>query len=504
MNNPAANRLKGFSKSVDLPRVWSRAGRRVGAEPAFGEQAKSATVSERFSFTLRVFCALGAAFFLIAARPHHFVMPHGTQKAATAPITQSTPPGAAGTSRGVVAVVNDIVISDYDLNQRMALFAATSGIHPTADAMKQIHDEVLRSLVDETLQLQEAQKNKIAVSADDVDKAMESIAHQNNVSLDQIKQMLKTNAVDIATLRTQITAEIAWTKLVQDQLVSRVQITDQDVNAAIQRLAEGAHKPQFLVSEIFIGVDSPAKEDKAREGANQIVQQLNLGAPFATAARQFSQSPSSAGGGDIGWVQQGQLADELDQALSGLKAGGIAGPIKVAGGYYILQLRERREPAGTAAPQAQPAQSSATPGAIPLARLLLPLPSKVSDNLKQRALQAAQGIRERINGCSNLSQLAKQIGGAVYMNLGNMKLAQLSPDLRKALANTQSGEVAQPFMSAAGVEIIVRCDQRVEKIVAYQMPTRQEVQNRLFQDQMSMMARRYLRDLRRDAVVEYR
>jgi peptidyl-prolyl cis-trans isomerase SurA len=461
-------------------------------------------VSERFEFAWRVFCALGAAALLMAARPHHPPAPHGTQSASLAPTAANATPTPAETTGAAVAIVNDAVISNYDLSQRMALFAATSGVHPNQEQMKQIRGEVLRSLVDETLQLQEAKKNNITVASADVDKALDSIAHQNNISLEQIKQMLKANGVDIATLRTQITAELAWNKLVEDQLGGRIQITDQDVNAAMQRLAEGAHRPQFLVSEIFIGVDSPDKEDKALNGANQIVQQLNLGAPFAAAARQFSQSPSAATGGDIGWVQQGQLAEELDKALSGLKPGQIAGPIKVAGGFYILQLRDRREPAGTVVPQTQSAQSTPDTGAIPLARLLLALPPKAPESLKQRALQVANGLREQINGCSNLSRIAKQIGGAVYMNLGTMRVSQLSPDLRKALANTQSGDVAQPFISSAGVEIIVRCDPKVAKIVAYQMPSRKEVENRLFQEQMSMMARRYLRDLRRDAVVEYR
>lgn len=459
---------------------------------------------EQFRFFLRLWLVVAIASLLVAAHPHRMMLPHGAQSAAISPQTQAPAASSTAGSRGVVAVVNDYVISDYDLNQRLALFVATSGVRPTEDAMKRIRDEVLRSLVDETLQLQETQKNKIVVSKDDVDKALGTIAHQNNASLDQISQMLKGAGVDIATLRNQITVEIAWQKLMQGQLASRVQVSDQDVSAAMRRLAEGAHQPQFLVSEIFIGVDTPDKEDKAREGANQIAQQLNLGAPFSVAARQFSQSPSAAQGGDIGWVQPGQLADELDKALSTMHVGDIKGPMKVAGGYYILQLRDRREPVGTVVPKAQTAQSAGPAGTIPLARLLLPMPSKAPKELQQRALQMGANVRESIHGCASLKQIAGEIRGSVYMSLGTMKIAQLSPDLRNALANTQSGEVAQPYMSSAGVEIIVRCDPKVEKVVAFQMPSRTDVENRLFNDQMSLMSRRYLRDLRRDAVVEYR
>jgi peptidyl-prolyl cis-trans isomerase SurA len=461
-------------------------------------------VSDRTSTFLRALCLAGLASLLIGARAHHMGAPR-MQNASIAPGTQTAAPAdTAGASRGAVAVVNDLIISDYDLNQRVALFMSTSGMHPTEDQMKHIREEVLRSLVDEMLELQEAQKNKVTVTKDEVDKALQGIAKQNGITIEQIEQMLKGTGIGISALRTQLTAQIAWQKLIQGQIAGRVQISDQDIDAAIKRLAEGAHKPQFLVSEIFLGVDKPSDEEKIRNGATQLTQQLNMGAPFSAAARQFSQSPSSAAGGDIGWVQQGQLAEDLDKALRALKPGETAGPIRVAGGYYILQLRERKEPAGTAVPKAQAAQTGLPSSPVPLARLLMVLPPKPSNDLKQRALQVAQEIRSHINGCSNLSQIAKRIQGVMYMNLGSMRASQLSPDLRNALANTQSGEVAQPFISSAGVEIIVRCDPKVEKLEAYNMPSRDEVHNMLFQEQMSMMARRYLRDLRRDAVIEYR
>lgn len=461
-------------------------------------------MSERSLSIFRALSIAGLACLLMGARAQQLPSPSAAQNAALTPNMPGDAAASASGSRGVIAVVNDTVISDYDLNQRMALFVATSGARPNEATMKRFREEVLRALVDEVLQLQEAQKNKISVTTEEIDKAMLAIAQQNNVSLAQIEQMLKGSGVDIATLRSQIAAQIAWQKLMQHEMAARIIVSDEDVNTALARFAQGARAPQYHVSEIFIGVDSPAREDQARESALQIAQQLNMGAPFANVARQFSQSPSAAVGGDIGWIQQGQLADELDKAIATLKTGGIAGPIRVAGGYYILQLRERREPMGTAVAKPQQQQAGVTSGPVPLARLLLPMPAKPSEELKGKAMQFAEGLRERINGCANLNKLASQINGAVYMNLGTMKPADLSPDLRKALENTQSGDVAQPFFSQAGLEIIVRCDPKAEKVVAFEMPTRKQVESRLFQDQMSMMARRYLRDLRRDAVVEYR
>lgn len=459
-------------------------------------------MSERIGLILRALCLAGLASLLIGARLHS--LPRA-QNAAIKDGRQTTAPAdTSASSRGVVAVVNDYIISDYDLNQRVGMFMATSGMRPNEEQMKRMREQVLRGLVDEMLQLQVAERNKITVLKADVDKALQSIAKQNNASVEQIEQTLKSVGVGMATLRAQLTAEIAWQKYLQGEPGGRVQISNQDVDEELRRIAEGAHKPQFLVSEIFIGVDTPKDDEKVRTGLTQIAQQLSAGGPFASAARQFSQSPSAAVGGDIGWVRQGQLAPELDKALFNMKAGDTAGPIAAVGGYYILHVRDRREPVGTAVPKGQTEQAGLPTHPVPLGRILLALPAKPSKALKDQAMEFGQELGKRIKNCTNLSSIAKQIQGASYMNLGSMKVSQMSPELKNALANTRPGDVASPFISSAGLEIIVRCDPKVEKVVAFQMPTRTEIENRLYQEHMSLISRRYLRDLRRDAVVEYR
>ena len=96
------------------------------------------------------------------------------------------------------------------------------------------------------------------------------------------------------------------------------------------------------------------------------------------------------------------------------------------------------------------------------------------------------------------------MNGSVYMDLGDTKLADLSPQIQKALKNTRPGEVAAPFLSEAGVELIGRCDKRIEVKTAYVMPTREQVEDQLFQSQIAALARRYLRDLKRDANIQVR
>ncbi len=408
-------------------------------------------------------------------------------------------------STGVAAIVNDYVISDYDLNQRVQLFIATSGIRPTPETLAQIRAQVLRSVEDEVLQLQEAARHKIAVSKAEVDRALQNIANENKIAIEQILMTVTSAGVTVDTFRQQVAAQLTWQKVVGARYGTDVIINDQQVSEAMERLKAGADKPQFLVSEIFIAVDRPEDETMVSASAKQIADQLKQGAPFATVASQFSQSPSAADGGDIGWVVQGQLSEELDGALSELKPGETSGAIRSEGGYYVVALRDRREPIGFVVEDTPASASGFDPEReLPLDRLLVPLPPNSSEMIKERAMQLGTNIKNSVRTCNDLPTVSSQLQGSVYTRLGLMKPAALAQDLRDALEKTEPGKVVEPFFSPAGLEVIMRCDTPAVKPVAFELPTREELEQQLFVQQMSVFAKSYLRDLRRNAVVETR
>jgi peptidyl-prolyl cis-trans isomerase SurA len=234
-----------------------------------------------------------------------------------------------------------------------------------------------------------------------------------------------------------------------------------------------------------------------------MVDQLKAGAQFGAIAHQYSQNPAAAQGGSIGWVHDGQLSPELNSALVKMKPGEISAPVRAAGGYYILQLSQRMEPQGTKidVPTAAPTNPD---GSIPLARLLLPLGDQPSQDLINQGMNAGNQIRNNFQSCEQLKTLSEKMSGSVYMDLGNMKLSDLSPEIQKALEKTLSGDASAPILSEAGIEIIARCDPRVEVQTVYVPPTREQIQNSLFDQQISALAQRLMRDLKRDADVEVR
>jgi peptidyl-prolyl cis-trans isomerase SurA len=399
--------------------------------------------------------------------------------------------------------VNDISVSEFEVRQRMALFLATAGIQPTDEEKKRIRGQILEQLENEKLELQEAIKKHITVSPAEIDNQINRMIADNHLTMAQLSEVLNNAGSSLEALRTQLTAQIAWEKTVSAQYQDRINITPEDVDAELARYAEGADKPHYLVSEIFFPVDNPDKDAEAQKTARSVEEQLKSGGNFAQVARQFSQSPSAASGGDIGWVHEGQLATELNAALTKMTVNSVSPPIRSIGGYYILALRGRQEPLGTKIDtQAEPPVTADS--TLPLSRLLLPLVSAPSKDVIESAMKIATNLRASYGGCEMLQKVQTQLSGSVYMNLGDMKVGDLSPDIQKALAATKSGEAAVPFLSDAGVELIGRCDKKIVVQTAYKMPTRQDVENQLFQQQISAMARRYMRDLRRGVEIEVR
>lgn len=445
----------------------------------------------------------------VAAQPADAPAPQadaGTRTMASAdeplPAAPSIKDAVVSVNDGVAAIVNDTVISQYDLRQRVALFLATTGAKPTKENMDRIHDQVLKQLETERLELLEAQKNNITVSGSEVDKAISNITSDNNMTLDQLKGMLEQQGVNIATLRSQIATQIAWSKTVQGTYGDQINITPEDVDAELKNVAATANRAHYQVAEIFQSVDNPDQDSKVLKDMQELHDEIQQGAPFQAVARQFSQNPTAAEGGDLGWMADGQLPKELNNVLRTMEPGNVSPPIRGPGGYYILFLRGKQAPAGTKVPEQQ---ANVNPdGALPLARILLPIGDKPDKTLVDHAMQAAEMIRQHIDGCEGLDQLTKKIPGSVYMNLGTMKVTDLSPQIQGALAQTHPGDVAAPFQSPAGIELIVRCDKALPQITAFHMPTKDDIEQQLFEEQMSVLARRYLRDLRREADVETR
>jgi peptidyl-prolyl cis-trans isomerase SurA len=257
----------------------------------------------------------------------------------------------AAESFGIVATVNKDAISQSDLEDRLKLVLASSGLQNTKANRQQMAGIALDTLIEETIKKQEAQRQNLPVTPDDVTKGFEAIAAQNNMDPDQFSQVLKQQGIPKRTLLSQIEAQIAWTKVIQSVLRPRVDVSESDVNAKMDRLQDNIGGVEYEAYEIFLPVDTPEQEEEVLQLAQRLVKEIKFdGIAFETIARQFSKSQSAETGGAMGWVQEGQLSKELDLVMRNLAEGQVSSPIKVPAGYHIIKVTKKRTSSGETLP----------------------------------------------------------------------------------------------------------------------------------------------------------
>lgn len=434
----------------------------------------------------------------IAQEPPSAPAPPPAEAAAAAPApaaeAPAEPAGPRPMSEAVAAVINNEVITTYDVRQRIRLLIVSTGVQPTEQNLPQIEREALRALVDESLQRQELQRfegrakgTKVFPTEPEIDEEIADMATQYNVKGPQLIKSLEGAGIEPATLRNQLKVQLGWRRYIGGRFRDNVRVGDDQITSMMARINAASAKPQYLVSEVFLDAQRSGGQAQALEGAQQLSAQLKQGAAFAAVARQFSALPTAANGGDAGWLVSGELPTEVEAALELLKPGQISEPIPVRDGVYLVQLREKR------------AGSGAIMVNLKSAAVRLPREAPAADVAAAQA--KLDGLRSAIKSCDQVTPEAAKVQGVVAGDLGETSLEELSPDFRKAIDGLKPGEVSTPVRTASGLHLVALCDRRIG---GAKEPTRAEVENRIYGEQLGMIARRFLRDLRNSAAIENR
>ena len=430
------------------------------------------------------------ALLVLAASPYAAM---GQPVAEAPPVASAAPPAPTGLSESVAAVVNDDIVSTYDLAQRMRLVIATSGVQPTQENLSQFQREALVSLVDERLQFQELrrvekeQKIDIIAADDEINEELDGMAQGNNMNRDQFVAYLTGRGIGADTLKQQLRAQISWARWIRGRYGSRLRVGDDQIAATQARLEAAAAKPQYQIGEVLLDATRVGGMPQAMQGAEQLVKQLQQGAPFAAVARQFSSLPTAANGGDAGWISQGELPTEVEAVLEQMRPGQLSQPIPVKDGVYILYLKDKRAGGG------------ATLVGLKQAAVALAQNAAAADEASAR--DKLMALRPQITGCDTLEATSGKVAGVVAGDLGEAEIADLAPQFREAAETLKVGEVSQPIRTAAGLHLVAVCSRHS---AGQAQAGREQIEQRLIGQQLSMIARRYMRDLRNSATIETR
>jgi len=399
----------------------------------------------------------------------------------TALMATSTAVQAQNAPHGIAAVVNSDIVTIHDLRQRVLFMMATTGAETDEASIQRLQRQALRNLVDEHLQMQEAEKYEQSISDEEVNASVARLLSRNGADPNALVSDLAAAGVSIETLRDQIRSEIAWQRIVNGLYGSRIRISDAQIDETLNQISANASKPNYRVAEIYIeATPEIGGLDGAMEGANAMITQVKGGAPFPLLAQQFSSAASAAKGGDVGWVREGELRPEIDNVIKQMEPGSLSTPIQVPGGVYVVALVEKK-----------------TSESDTLYKLKQVTVEAETEAAKARLIS----LRGELTSCDTLENDVDAFEDVAAADMGEIKSSDLNDEIVTALANTDVGGLSDPFERPDGATSIMVCERRA---TGSDVPTRDQIEDRLLDQQLAQASKRALRDLRRQATLVVR
>lgn len=398
-------------------------------------------------------------------------------------------PVAAQDVQRIAAVVNEEVISVFDVQQRMRLLIASSGLPDTPETQRRIGPQVLRSLIDEALQKQEAERLNIRVTDTDMAEAITRVEQSNNIPPGAFEPFLQRQGISPQSALDQIRTNIAWQKLLSRTVVPTIEIGEDKIDDVVKRIEDNRGVTEFRVGEILLPVDNPADAGDIRNLAERLVQQIRDGADFRAVAQQFSKSATAAIGGDVGWILPGELDPAIDTVITQLKVGEVSDPLNVPDGIMIVRLSEQRT-------NSPPDEGERI---VQLRQLLLLVEDGAPESAVNEQLEKAREIAASVNGCPAFAAAAEEAGTPQPDNPAQFRLNDLNAQLRAIASTIEVGKASEPLRQPSGIQVLMVCERQDNS-----GPDRDEIRQTLVRERIDMLSRRYLRDLRRMAFVDLR
>ena len=392
--------------------------------------------------------------------------------------------------RRATALVNGEVITQTDVEQRLALVVLANGGRVSDEEKDRLRLQVLRNLIDETLQIQEAAAKDIRISPAELDQNFARVAANFRYTPANFAAYLTSHGSSERSIKRQIEGEVAWSRLLQREVQPRINVSDDEVNAVIDRLKAAKGMDEYRVGEIYLSA-TPETSQQVMHNGQQILEQIKQGGSFQAYARQYSEASTAAVGGDLGWVRLVQLPDELAAAAQQLQVGQVAGPIAVPGGFSILYIVDKRQVL-TADPR---------DALLSLKQISIEFPAGTSAAQAQQKANEFGAAIQGLRGCGAVNDIATHLGASVVENDG-IRVRDLPPQLQSVLIQMQVGEATPPFGSVNdGVRSLVLCGR--DDPQGTDTPSFDQIMAQMEEDRVGKRARTYLRDLRRDAVIDY-
>ncbi|MBI3507771.1 MAG: peptidylprolyl isomerase [Proteobacteria bacterium] len=399
---------------------------------------------------------------------------------------------AVAQEQRIVAVVNDDIVSNFDIDGRIALILMSTNANDTPETRARMRPQILRQLIDERIQMQESKRLGLTIAKTEVEEAVKRLEKANNLPSGGLDQILRRAGVPRSAIERQIEAAIAWQRLVTGRLRSQIEVSRDEIDESLAQYTKGDPVTEYQLSEIFVAIDNPEQEDETRRVVDEVFDRIRTGSlPFFVAAQQFSQSASAAEGGDIGWVQRGQFDPETEEVLAQLEPGQMAKPIRTPSGFYIYGMSNKRVLAPASPDDAR----------VDIAQIVFPYPDNATPADRSSVQALAETVRETVQGCADLDRVAGEMRVSPPVRVPDVRIGDLAAATRDRIRPLKVGEATDLTPTEGGIGMAMVC---IRTEPQSNLPTAADIEDNLVRQRLDNAARRYLRDLRRVAVVDIR
>lgn len=388
----------------------------------------------------------------------------------------------------IAAVVNDAVITRYDVENRIRFIKATAGIGGTVESL---YPRVIRSIIDEQLQIQEAQRNNINVEQSEIAEAIATLEKEKNRPAGSLKAFLQSKNVDIATLESQVRAQIGWSKLLQRQVVPELRVSDAEIEREMEHDSQQKRQvKEVKLASIILPVKRKEEDAAMHELGIKAVDMLQSGVELGKVAQQLK-IPGKAIIPPT-WVPLKQLSPNIGKAVSTMETGDISAPLPTPIGYQIILLKENR------------VSDHSAHAEVVFKEINLNLDADAQKAEVDILMNIAWGIRKHSGNCG-----VKTIAGSADLDELNFdvnhvrtNLSELSPQILPLVRGLKVGEVSEPFATPDGIKLLKLCEKTDN--LATEKPDTEPFMRKLKEEKFKMNALKYMRDLRRDAFIDIR
>ena len=438
-------------------------------------------------------------------------MPAHAQPQRPAPATTTTPQTAPAVARPaappsavpvrdinrIVALVNSEPITERELRTRIERVQATPGANlpPAAELERQL----LELLIVERTQIQWARASGIVIDAAALAEAEATVARQNGVTVAQLHQRLQADGLSLSGFRANLENELLLLRVREREVAARVRISELEIDAHLRQHSGAAALAQTALHLAHILIALPDDADAATVAERQaraadLVRRARAGEDFAALARQHSDGPERAAGGQMGLRSADRYPTLFVEAVRGQPRGALVGPLRSGAGFHVLQVLEQRN---LNLPPTHQTQTRA--------RHILLRPANATE--EAAALQRMSEWRTRLlAGTARFEDLARehsQDGSAPEGgDLGWASPGQFVSEFEQTMNRLAPGEVAPPLRSRFGLHLIEVVQRREVETSA--LERRNWVRARLREQRSEQAYEEWARELRGRAYVELR